>query len=499
MSGPAFEQLEGSISILSIAHSVAMAHSSLFDNTVLIPGPSFHVDLAALDARHPVHYSRRLLIFHCANSAQRDAQLAALKTGLQALVLHCPILGGIVVPLLPDEASSGLQDWRTIVPDRGIELVVRDMRTALASFEELEAAEFSPSNLPYDLLVPVPEDIGNDRPFAACKMQFSAIEGGTILTWAMSHSVADGQGNDELMRVLSEKTRLAQEHPRHGVADEARSMVVTTGPGLDRSVMRNKTGEMPFNIAHHPAYMLNTTPPETAHILEQAPTQSFEATSPEIPVLLRISAAGLAQLKTDATTPTAPPISTHDALSALIWRTVLLIRTRRSASARDAHSSTITSIFMPSDARRHLDLPPTYVGNAVYQLIAKLELGTLLSPSGLQHAASALRHAITSITPALVSSYMTMLKEKWVDWQFMNGTLSTTGVAMGTAWTSGSMYTDNWGEAFGPLVRYRHPAEGGNFVLPKLPDGAAEVTVSIMPEELELLRGAEGFGKYLEM
>ena len=145
-----------------------MADSSFFDDTVLIPGPSFHIDLSALDARHPVHYSRRLFIFRCASSAQRDAQLAALKTGLQALVQRCPILGGIIVPLPPDVASDGQQDWRTIVPDRGVELIVRDLRTAMASFEELEAADFPPIHLPYDLLMPIPQDLDNDRPFAAC-------------------------------------------------------------------------------------------------------------------------------------------------------------------------------------------------------------------------------------------------------------------------------------------------------------------------------------------
>jgi hypothetical protein len=124
---------------------------SAFDGTVLIPGPFFHIDLSALDARHPVHYSRRLLIFRCASSAQRDAQLAAFKAGLQALVLRCPILGGLIVPMPPDVVSDGQQDWRTIVPDRGIELIVKDLRAAMASFEELEAAEFPPLHLPEGL------------------------------------------------------------------------------------------------------------------------------------------------------------------------------------------------------------------------------------------------------------------------------------------------------------------------------------------------------------
>lgn len=457
-----------------------------FDDSILIPGPSFHIDFAALDACHPVHYSRRLLIFRCASSAQRDAQLAALKAGLQALVLNCPVLEGIVVPLPPEEASNAQQNWRTIVPDRGIELIVRDLRLAMPSFEELEADDFPPLRLPYDLLVPVPQDLGNDRPFAACKVQFSAINGGTILTFAMSHSVADGSGTNELMRILSEETRFAQEHQ-----GEVRSVSKTVG--MDRSVMRNMMIETPFNIEDHPAYKWQTTPPAK----EQAQPHPFAATSPEIPVLLRISPASLAQLKADATSPDAPPISTHDALSALIWRSVLLIRSRRSTSAQTLPPSTISNIFMPSDARRHLNLPTSYVGNAVYQLTASLPLDTLLSPSSLQHAAIAVRRAITAVNPALVASLMAKTNEMWIDWAFTS-TAGTTGVAVGTDWTSGMVYGEDWGEVFGPLVRYRYPCEAFNCVLPKLRNGGAEVMVAVMPREVELLRSGECFGRYAE-
>jgi hypothetical protein len=469
-----------------------MADSSFSNDNIFIQGPAFHVDLAPLDALHPVHYSPRLLIFRCSSSAQRDAQLAALKTGLKALVSRCPVLGGIVVPIPPDDATDGQQEWRTIVPSQGIELVVRDLRTTIASFDKLKAAEFSTLQLPHDLLMPVPEDVGKDRPFPACEVQFSAIEGGALLTFTISHSLADGSGTNELMRVLSEETKFAQENSSKG--EDSRT--VTTGTGLDRSVLRNIQSDLSFKIENHPAY--RRTPPSNA---EQAPPHPFEATAAEISVLLRISSASLAKLKADATLPGAPPISTHDALSALIWRTVLLIRSRRSALGQEMPPSTIGSIFMPSDARRHLNLPQSYIGNAVYQLTANLDLGTLFSPSGLGHAAGAVRKAITSVNSDLVTSYMATLKEKWIDWQFMNGTISTTGVAIGTDWTSTSLYSDDWGEVFGPVVRYRYPGavgEGGNCILPKLPDGGAEVIVGVTEEEVEMLKGVEGFGKYIE-
>jgi hypothetical protein len=469
-----------------------MAESSFPDQTIVIPGPAFHVDLAALDALHPVHYSQRLLIFRCASHGQRDEQLTTLRAGLQALVLRCPILAGLVTPLPHDEARSVHEDWRTIVPDRGLELVVRDLRSKVDSFAELEMAHFPPLKLPYHLLMPVPQDIGNDRPFAACKIQFSAIEGGTIITFAMSHSVADGAGTNELMRVLREETRLSHmqsDGVRHN--GEASKPAVTL-MGEDRTIMRTINSAIPFNINDHPAY--------TSDQLQLPQSHPFIATSPEIPILLRISPTKLAQLKLDATTPGAPPISTHDALVALMWRSVLLIRSRRSGAARALPPTTLGSMFFPSDARRQIGLPPSYMGNAVYQLTADLELGTLLSPSGLRNAASAVRAAIKAATPEVVASLMAETNKRWLYWAFL-GSYSTTAVGMGTDWTSAELYDQDWGEIFGPLVSYRYPGtQGGGIscIMPKLQDGGAEVFVSVMPEEVELLSGPECFGKYLE-
>jgi hypothetical protein len=459
----------------------------LNDETVVFPGPPFHVDLAALDALHPIHYSRRLLIFRCESPAQLDGQLSALKTALRALVQRCPILGGVVCPLPFEEGKNVDANWRTIRPGDGMELVVKDLRDVLPSFAELEAEGFPIDKLLYDLLVPVPQDIGNDRPFAACKLQFTAIEGGSILTWAMSHSVADGSGNNELMRILAEETRLAQEDSDE---DTSTSTAPASPIGLDRSVMRNiVTSDVPFRIEDHPGYM--------AYAPAQPPPHPFAASSPEVSVLLHIPAPRLAQLKVDAQQPGSVPISTHDAIAALIWRSVVLIKRRRSDAAQSIPLSTKVDLFMPSDARRHLKIPDSYIGNAVYQLSASLDLGNILSPTGLQEAAGAIRTAIRAATPEKVRSLMAQTNEEWVDWAFL-GNYTSTGVPMGTDWTSSSLYEHDWGQDFGRVVRFRYPGdEGSTCIFPKLGDASAEMVVAVMKNEIDILKGEECFGKYL--
>lgn len=487
-----------------------MVDSHFHDHTVLIPSPSFHIDLATLDALHPIHYSRRLLIFRCKSSAQRDAQLTALKSGLQALLSKCPFLGGIINPATASDTSANnghsQQGWCTLAPGPGLELVVKDVRPAMPSFEELEAANFPFLDLPYDLLVPVPQDIPADKPFAACKVQLNAIEGGTILAFAMSHSVADGSGNNELFRILAEETKLAQDSTHNSNTRDAPSTETSTSAllGFDRSVLRNMKSELPFDIKDHPAFVSKPTTTSTnTSPSESSPKHAFEATTPEIPILFRLSTSNLAQLKADATQANAPPISTHDALAALVWRSILLIRSRRVNSTSNPNSTSLPatcSFFMPTDARRHLGLPSSYIGNAVYQLTATLDLSILLSPmpTGLQHAAAAIRRAITAMNPTLISSYMAQLNETWLDWGFMT-CYSTTGVGMGTDWTSGpALYEQqDWGEAFGgKLVRFRYPDESCNCVMPRLPNGDAEVVVSVMASEVEFLKSEECMGRY---
>ncbi|KAJ7158602.1 hypothetical protein C8R46DRAFT_1109656 [Mycena filopes] len=459
--------------------------SSFEETTVLLQGPSFHVDLAPIDARHMLYFSRRLIIFRCTSAAQRDAQLAAVKIGIQALLARCPILAGVVV------ASSEKEGWRNIVPGPGLELVVRDLRGAIPSLDELEAAHFPPRHFVWDLVMPIPRDLSHDRPHAACKLQFSAIEGGTILTFAISHAVADGFGMDALTRILIDATRLAQDSTATPPSGEIL--------GIDRSVLSNMKSDVKFDFEQHPAYRL-----KSAALPNIPGANAFGAGSSEIPVLLRISPNGLALLKEDATTPGAR-ISTHDALCALMWRTIIGIRHRRSSTAQSVPLSTTSNLFMPTEARRHLNLPPNYVGNVVYQLItAPLDLETLFSPAGLPRAALEIRRAIADITPARVRSYMAHLTDdassRAIDYQFMNGTAATTGFAMGTCMGSTAvLYGGDWGKAFGPVVAYRLVGDANNVVLPKLPDGTVELLVSVLPEEEEAVRGVEGFGKYLAL
>ncbi|CAM6003754.1 unnamed protein product [Sphagnum balticum] len=87
--------------------------------------------------------------------------------------------------------------------------------------------------------------------------------------------------------------------------------------------------------------------------------------------------------------------------------------------------------------------------------------------------------------------------ERWLEWAFQSN-YATTGVAIGTDWTMGELYGLDWGEHFGRLESYRYPGQPWCCILPKRVDGGADVVISVLPAELEVLRGKEGLEKYLE-
>jgi hypothetical protein len=436
-----------------------------------IPGPNFDIDLSALDALHPVHFSRRLLIFRSESDRQTQQQLQSLELGLRRLVAQCPVLGGLVV------TTGGVHAIRH--QDAGLGLIIRDLRSEMPTYRALEQRNFAPSLLPYDDLVPVPLQIGKSSTAPACMVQFSVIDGGSIVTWAMSHSVADGRGTDILLKLLSENVRLAQTSSKDFLSDGVPEWV-----GIDRSAIKNFRSDVPFDVAHHAAYSAGLTPPATPPAAE---TDTMPPSPSLATIVVALSRAGLERLK-KACQPEEELgwISSHDAICALLWRTHVL------TSGDTGKNEESTRIFFPSDARQKLGLDKEWVPNAVYQVTASVSLADMREMEdvkALRMAASAVRTALSSINSEDVKSYFQHLETVgWVDWGFL--AMTPVDFAMGTDWSS-EVYADDWGEAFGALRSWRYPSEPGSIrmgaILPKRPDGSAEVMLTVGEDQVELV------------
>jgi hypothetical protein len=446
--------------------------------TIYIPGPYFYVHLSAQDALHPVHYSRRLLIFRCEDLEQWQVQLRSLEVGLRQLLRRCPVLGGEVVT--SEEGVHAIHHRNA-----GLELVIRDLRKTLPSYQTLEKENFPPSILTYDFLMPIPLDIGNTSPVPACMVQLTPIQGGSIISWAMSHSVADGRGTDVLMSLLSENVKNAMNQVDQVPLHEA--LASEEQVGMDRSAIREVRCDVPFDIARHPAYSARPSLPTSLGTIQ---SQSSPPQTPLTSIVLSLSRDGLERLKTACQPDPESEIkwvSSHDAICALLWRIHVM------TCGDPGEERGTTKIFFPSDARRHLGLDAGWIPNAVYQVTASIPLNDMRGMeevTALRIAAKAVRRALTSINSEDVKSYFKHLENVgWVDWGFLS--MSPVDFAMGTDWSS-AVYEDGWGKAFGPLRSWRYPGELGGIrmgaVLPRRTDGSVEVMLKIGEDQVELVR-----------
>lgn len=129
-----------------------------------------------------------------------------------------------------------------------------------------------------------------------------------------------------------------------------------------------------------------------------------------------IPATSALALKLAASTPTHP-VSTHDALSALMWRTLMHARHASGALSHPSPKTntppTESTYTLPHNARRHVGLPSAWVGNACYFISATLPISTILSPSNqsLPIMAESIRAALNAVDGDIVGGLMHLRKE----------------------------------------------------------------------------------------
>jgi hypothetical protein len=297
-------------------------------------GPGFDFEFAANDALIFNLYSYRILVFKIDRPQDHIEATETLKKGLQKLVQRCPPLGGVVVSV--DNQPGEQHGWKKARPGGGIKLVVRDLRTQL-NYSDLEAKDFPPTALKCDEVVPIsPAPImEGDAPGSV--FQFTWIEGGALLAVGIDHPIADGNGMNTIMGLLAEECRFAQSP--NGTVSEDKTVL-----GIDRRLVRSLESKTKNKPEDHPSYTFLSEPPshdEGDH--GEAPhTDQY---------MFQIIPEKLVELKEVSTD--GHRISTHDAICALAWRSVMLAR---------YHAGTIKDLdvdvecHLPSDCRNFVGL-----------------------------------------------------------------------------------------------------------------------------------------------
>lgn len=304
------------------------------DGEFFFKGPDFDFEFAVTDALIFNLYSYRILVFKTDQPQGHAEATKVLKEGLQKLVQRCPPLGGVVVSL-NDKPGEQL-GWKKAHPGSGIKLVVRDLSTQL-NYSHLEARGFPSTAFKSNEVVPISSAPIMEGDAPGSVFQFTWIEGGALLSVGINHPIADGNGMNTIMGLLAEECRLAQSY--NGAISKDETIL-----GVDRKLVRSLESKAKNKPEDHLSYKFLSQPP--LHDEED------HGEGPHIDqYMFQITSQKLIELKEASTGDIR--ISTHDAICALGWRSVMLAR-YSAGTIKDIDAE--VEFHLPTDCRRFVGL-----------------------------------------------------------------------------------------------------------------------------------------------
>lgn len=395
-------------------------------------------------------------------SNRRDEAIEALRTGLQCLTAHVPLLSGEVTH---DENAGGLV---TRAAKNELQLVVRDLSKPLPSFSEYRGAGFPARLLDEKDLAPC-ETIRRhlDEPAPVFLAQANFIEDGILLVLCGLHGCMDMSGQGYLTGLLAKACRGES----------------ISGEDIRAANLRGDN-EIPF-LSEETLARLDQPQPRERPDRQTAPTPTA------IWSYIIFSGQSLANLKSKtAKTATANFVSTDDCLSAFLWQSIT-----RARFARLDSPDVQTSITRTVDARRAAGMAARYTGNAAVKTACGMTAAQLLdSPIG--EVASQLRESLVDIgTKFRIEA--TLLKQGKATTK--PSVDPSTGVNL-SSWAKEDSYELDFGAVIAKPEAIRRPTfdawESLVYLMPKKADGETAVAVCLREEDTVELKADAEFAKF---
>ncbi|GAB7332332.1 hypothetical protein MBLNU13_g04161t1 [Cladosporium sp. NU13] len=409
--------------------------------------------------------------------------IETLETALEELHLHFPWLAGRVVNEGATATSSGAFKIKTV--GRAPRLVVKDLRddSSLPSMEALRLSRFPINALAEDIVAPRKTSISADDSLGpeVLLVQATLIKGGLILTFLGQHQAMDGIGQDHIVRLFSKACR------NEAFTDEERSICNLTTTSNNTIPLLDASYELPQTVSNYQIVNNET---------------SFGRNSPPCSwAYFSFSRASLEALKSTAA-QTCPPtsfISTDDALSAFIWKSVTSARLARL-------SSTTPSTFARAvDVRQMLgisNMHPGFVQNMTYNTSTFADL--LSQPLGV--LAASLRSKVDPKTSTVAhdTRALATLLARSSDRSRVSfaASLKSTSDVFFSSWVKMGGYGYDFGGELGRSEAVRrsrsHVTEGLMYLMPRSREGEVGLVVCLREEDLQALREDGEWGRFAE-
>jgi trichothecene 3-O-acetyltransferase len=317
-------------------------------------------------------YTPLCLCLPLGEPTSRSQIIDILTKGLEKLTKSFPWLASGVINEEVAEDSSGSP--KIISLGKTCRLILKDLThdPTVPLMATLRRAEFPSSMLDGTVLTPLtgpPASYGESGEYPVFFVQANFIKGGLLLNLAGEHSVMDGQGIGEVIRMFSKACHnesFTDEELLQG--NRSRRNII---PLLDQATY--KPGS------------------ELDHLLIK-PRATSSSVSSSTPLkctweYFHFSSSSLSKLKALALSssstseiPTASYITTNDAVSAFIWQSVSRVRSSH------LPSETTSTFARAVDLRSSLSVPSTYLGNMSNHTYTTLPLSSIPSTLPLAHS-----------------------------------------------------------------------------------------------------------------
>lgn len=410
--------------------------------------------------------------------------LNTLENGFRRLAGSFPWISGKIANengTFKIKASSGIPH-----------IVVKDYTkdTSVPDWDSLQKANFPFSMLDGSVLAPCKTLESSSEGLLIFLVQANFIRGrGLLLTLNGQHGAMDMAGLAQMMFLFSKACR-----------NES-----FTGDELAIGNM-DRRNVIPLNDETHESSSIDGSPPaaeEESLQLQQRETQVLSNTCTW--AYFSFSGERLAALKAQATAalPSGASkfISTDDALTAFIWRSISRIRLQSCIQRNDSKRNVRTTLSRNVDVRRYLGIPATYPGMVTDQTVhtypleeaSKKSLGFLsselrsaLDPESLSRHT---REVATRINQEKNSKHAANMPKRRADFEVRL-----------SSWAKEKCCYFDFG--FGLPVAVRRPrfAEGSRdglvYFLPKSRDSEIVVGVCLRFEDMDLLKNDDQFIRF---
>lgn len=397
------------------------------------------------------------------DTSTADSYLSVFSTisrGLAGLAVKLPWTTGQVV-----QDEHGV--FKIVAFKDSIELKVKDFSSELPSFAQYCEAAFPFTSLDESMVAPCRTLPNNsNQPAPVLSLQLNYVRGGLLLVVNAQHNCMDLRGQAQIIDLLS---KICRNEP---LSDD--KIALANMPTVD-----------------HPLLGLSKGGRSTALPVTHMQPRSRDDKHPRaIWAYFDFSSGSLQELKEIASKDCSTEyISTDDALCAFVWQAVTRARAHR------VHLRSLESTFERQvDARRHVHVAASYVGNVVCKVSVQMACKDLLVDS-VGAVASRLREAISSkadigdqtrkAAEQLRSTFTTPVQPS------SRTTVPSTDIKM-SSWAKEDCYNLDFGPPLGKPEAVRRPAfdawEGLAYTMPKTLDGRIAVALCLRVADLEALR-----------